>query len=257
MKASLTVMQKTKTVPVGKKQWSGLGWMTKNLQKFHMSRKNFYKVLNQIKIHPVFKWLEGKADCPQTSVVNQFMVFFKKKPEQKTMVQVLPISITLFSLEKAIPTSFVVVWLKPSCLCVMNTALYQIYKNLFDLLALPLRTVVCRMLLKLPMEHCFHWRLSLKQIDALDFSGRKHGWSLTTMIGCDYNKKIWCCLAGCPGCAHDNCVHNATSFMKRPNDWFGEMECDIRDSAFQNSPFMVSSFRKAKGEVLERDHALH
>jgi len=74
-----------------------------------MSRKNFYKVLNQIKIHPVFKWLEGKADCPQTSVVNQFMVFFKKKSEQKTMVQVLPISITLFSLEKAIPTSFVVV----------------------------------------------------------------------------------------------------------------------------------------------------
>ena len=74
------------------------------------------------------------------------------------------------------------------------------------------------------------------------------------MIVCDYNKKIRHYLAGYPGCAHDNRVYNATGFVKCPNDYFAEMEHNIGDSAFQNSPFMVSSFRKAKGELLESNH---
>jgi len=74
------------------------------------------------------------------------------------------------------------------------------------------------------------------------------------MIVCDCNKKIHCHLAGFLGCAHDNCVHNATGFVKRPEDCFADMECNIGDSAFENSPFMVSSFGKGKGETLVEEH---
>jgi len=93
-----------------------------------------------------------------------------------------------------------------------------------------------------------------ESIDAPDHSGRDDGYSLTTMIVCDYNKKIRYYLAGFPGCAHDNRVYNATGFVKRPNDCFADMEHNIGDSAFENSPYMVSSFRKGKGETLVEDH---
>jgi len=87
-----------------------------------------------------------------------------------------------------------------------------------------------------------------------DHSGKKYGYSLTTMIVCDYNRKIRYHLAGFPGCAHDNRVYNATGFVKRPNDYFADMEYNIGDSAFEKSPYMVSSFRKGKGETLVEDH---
>ena len=91
-------------------------------------------------------------------------------------------------------------------------------------------------------------------IDAPDYSGRKYDCSLTTIIVCDYNKKIRYYLAGFPGCAHANRAYNTTGFVKRPNDYFADMEYNIGDSAFENSPFMVSSFRKGKGKTLVEDH---
>jgi len=90
--------------------------------------------------------------------------------------------------------------------------------------------------------------------DAPDHSGRKYGFSITTMIICDYNKKIRYYLAGYPGSCHDNRVYNNTGFVKKPQDYFLQMECNMGDSAFANSPYMVSSFRKAKGELLEPDN---
>jgi len=74
------------------------------------------------------------------------------------------------------------------------------------------------------------------------------------MIVCDCNKKIHCCLAGCPGSCHDNRVHNNTGFVKKPEDHFSLLECNMGDIAFVNSLFMVSLFRKANGQLLEPDH---
>jgi len=74
------------------------------------------------------------------------------------------------------------------------------------------------------------------------------------MIICDYNKKIRYCLAGYPSSCHDNRVYNNTGFVKNPQAYFSLMEYNMGDSAFANSPFMVSSFRKAKGGLLELDN---
>jgi len=88
-----------------------------------------------------------------------------------------------------------------------------------------------------------------ESLDAPDYSGRKYGFSITTMIICDYNKKICYYLAGYPGSCHGNHVYNNTGFVKNPAAYFSEMEYNMGDSAFSNSPFMVSSYRKAKGEA--------
>jgi len=74
------------------------------------------------------------------------------------------------------------------------------------------------------------------------------------MIICDYNKKIRYYLAGYPGSCHDNFVYINTGFARKPQDYFLLIEHDMGDSAFANSPHMVSSFRKAKGELLEPDN---
>ena len=47
------------------------------LQKYRMSRQNFDKVLLRIKLHNVFKKLEGRSGRPQTPVSHQLMVFLK------------------------------------------------------------------------------------------------------------------------------------------------------------------------------------
>ena len=45
------------------------------LQKHRMSRKSFDKILLRIKVHNVFKKLEGRSGHPQTPVSHQLMVF--------------------------------------------------------------------------------------------------------------------------------------------------------------------------------------
>jgi len=90
--------------------------------------------------------------------------------------------------------------------------------------------------------------------DAPDYSGRKYGFSITTIIICDYNNKIRYYLSGYLGSCHDNRVYNNTGFVKNPEDYFSPMEFNMGNSAFANNPFMVSLFRKAKGQLLEPDH---
>jgi DDE superfamily endonuclease len=71
--------------------------------------------------------------------------------------------------------------------------------------------------------------------DAPDYSGRKYGYSLTTMVICDHRKRIIQYLAGFPGSAHDNRVFKATELSKRPASHLANNQYIVGDSAFENS----------------------
>ena len=90
--------------------------------------------------------------------------------------------------------------------------------------------------------------------DAPDYKGRKHIYTLTVMIICDYDRKIRQYHSGYPGSAHDNRVYRNMDLFHHPEDYFSEMEFNIGDSAFSNSPFMVSSFKKQSGEEIPEEH---
>jgi DDE superfamily endonuclease len=90
--------------------------------------------------------------------------------------------------------------------------------------------------------------------DAPDYSGRKFGYSLTAMIFCDHKRRIQHYLAGFPGSAHDNRVFKATTIASNPKDHFAAREYCIGDSAFENSWYMVSAFKKPKGEAIPKQH---
>ena len=82
--------------------------------------------------------------------------------------------------------------------------------------------------------------------DAPDYSGRKYGYSLSTMIICDHLRRIRHYLAGYPGSAHDNRIFKETSISTEAEDHFNGMEYLVGDSAFENQWFMVSAFKKPR-----------
>jgi hypothetical protein len=67
--------------------------------------------------------------------------------------------------------------------------------------------------------------------DAPDYSGRKYGYSLTTMIVCDHTRRI-----------------------RKPEQHFDSMQYILEDSAFENSGFMISVFKKPKDQAIPKSH---
>ena len=90
--------------------------------------------------------------------------------------------------------------------------------------------------------------------DAPDYSGRKYGYSLSTMIFCDHKRRIRHYLAGFPGSAHDSRVFKASKVASDPKAHFADREYCIGNSAFENSWFMVSAFKKPKGVPIPEAH---
>lgn len=86
--------------------------------------------------------------------------------------------------------------------------------------------------------------------DSPDYHGRKHQYSLTTMIINDDQKRIRYYLAGFPGCVHDNRVYSNTPLFQDPGTYFGNNFYLLSDSALTNSSTVVSSFKCAKGHKL-------
>ena len=73
------------------------------------------------------------------------------------------------------------------------------------------------------------------------------------MIVNDDNKKIRHYFAGFPGSMHDNHVYNHTLLAQHSAEYFGEHFYIIGDSAFENSPTMVATFKCPKGHTLPPD----
>jgi hypothetical protein len=90
--------------------------------------------------------------------------------------------------------------------------------------------------------------------DGPDYHGRKHAYSLSTMIINDNNCKICSYLAGFPGLAHDNRVYQNMPQGQRPVEYFGRAYYLVGDSAFENSASVVSAFKKPAGHLLPQEH---
>jgi len=90
--------------------------------------------------------------------------------------------------------------------------------------------------------------------DAPDYKGRKHTYTLTVMIICDCDQKIRYHHSGYPRSAHNNRVCRNMDLCQNSKNFFSKNEFNLGDSAFSNSPFMVSSFKKQSGEEIPEEH---
>lgn len=91
-------------------------------------------------------------------------------------------------------------------------------------------------------------------VDAPDYSGRKYGYSLSTLIVNDDRKRIIYYLAGWPGSAHDNRIFRNSQLFQKPTEFFSPTQYLLGDSAFGCMPFMVSAYKKPQGATISRDH---
>ena len=92
--------------------------------------------------------------------------------------------------------------------------------------------------------------------DAPDYSGRKFAYSISALIICDDQRRIRYVNAGWPGTAHDNRILKNSKVYQRASSFFSEKQYMMGDSAFENTWFLVSAFKKPRGSTLPRDHEL-
>ena len=81
-------------------------------------------------------------------------------------------------------------------------------------------------------------------VDAPDYSGRKYGYSISTLVVNDNQKRIIYYLAGWPGSAHDNRIFRNSQLFQKPSEFFSSTQYLLGDSAFGCRPFMVSAYKK-------------
>ena len=92
--------------------------------------------------------------------------------------------------------------------------------------------------------------------DAPDYSGRKHAYSISALIVCDDQRRIRYINAGWPGTAHDNRILRNSNIFQRPLSFFAERQYILGDSAFENTWFVVSAFKKPRGNKLPREQEI-
>jgi DDE superfamily endonuclease len=242
-------VQSNDEVEVSSDSDSDLPWLSDDefLQKYRVTRKSFEAILSLIKDHEVFSSKTKTMAPPQ----YQLMVFLKyigtegaganNSNQRSTFglgygtsaVYRRRVTIALNSLAEQY-----IKWPDSS----ERKSIAQAIKKEFD------------------FPHCvgiadgtlFPLASEPQTVDAPDYSGRKYGYSLTTMIFCDHKRRIRHYLAGFPGSAHDNRVFKATAIANRPEDHFDGMQYLIGDSAFENQWFMVSAFKKPKDRPIPK-----
>lgn len=89
--------------------------------------------------------------------------------------------------------------------------------------------------------------------DSPDYKGRKHLYTLSSVILCDHNRLIRYYVAGWPGSTHDNRIARNTAMWNNPQAYFRDHEYIIGDSAFENFWFMVSAYTSPPGQSLHGD----
>ena len=235
---------------------AALPWLTAEefLQKYRMSRDAFNWVLGQIEDNEEFTTVGNeKKGRPQAPVVHQLMVFLKyvgtegagsNSRNQRQMFGIGQGTADLFrdrvmrAILKLRPTYY-------------NWPDKEERKKLAKKV---LKKTGFPNVVGIADGTLFPLAFEPETEDAPDYKGRKHTYTLTVMIICDYDRKIRYYHSGYPGSAHDNRVYRNMDLCQNPKNYFSENEFNLGDSAFSNSPYMVSSFKKPFGEEIPEEH---
>jgi hypothetical protein len=223
---------------------SKLPWLTEDefLHKYRTTRRSFSLILDEIKDHAIFK-AKQKQGGKQAPVVNQLMVFLKylgsegSAGSNRNQRHVFSIgSGTALLYRKRVTRAIMSLrdkyyfWPKEEERKQIALAIHEKYN----------------------FPHCvgiadgtlFPLAFEPQSDDAPDFSGRKYGYSFTTMIVCDHTRRIRYYLSGFPGSVHDNRVWKNTDLKISPVEFFNERQYVVGDSAFENDTMIVSAFKK-------------
>jgi DDE superfamily endonuclease len=232
-----------------------LPWLTDEefVQKYRVSRESFGRIVQLIENHPVFN--PSSKGRKQSPVAHQLMVFLKYVGTEGSGA----------SNANQRHTFAIGYGTSPKFRRRVTQAILSLRHTFIRWPNSEERKRIGKEVnLKYGFPHCvgiadgtlFPLAFEPQTVDAPDYSGRKYGYSLTTMIICDHNKRIRDYLSGYPGSAHDNRVFKNTSLKKLPPSHFDVQQYIVGDSVFENDWFMVSGFKKLANSLLEEDQEM-
>ena len=222
------------------------------LQKYRVKRGSFWRIVDLIKTHPVFN-PERPTNKKQAPVAHQLMVFLHYIGTEGAGAN-NPRSRNVFGIGRGTCDLY-----RSRVVCAIRSLREhairwpdeaerkEIAKRIADKYSIPNCIAVADGTL-FPLQY------EPQTYDAPDYSGRKFPYSLSVMIVNDDQRFIRYYLSGFPGCAHDSRVYAATKLAKEPEKFFGDKYYLIADSAMENSPSCVSSFKAPRGHSLPEDH---
>jgi DDE superfamily endonuclease len=220
------------------------------IQKYRMSRESFDRLLDMIKDHPVFHTGKKKKQVP---VSFQLMTFLRYVGSEGTGGS-----------NSCQRQTFGIGY---GTACLYRDRVTEAIRSFSEqFLNWPdedeRESIAFEILKEYGIPHCvaiadgtlFPLAFEPETEDAPDYSGRKYGYSLSTLIFSDHRRRIRHYLAGYPGSAHDNRIYKASLPANKPSQHYSERQYCIGDSAFENSPVMVSAFKKPKGQTIPKQH---
>ena len=89
--------------------------------------------------------------------------------------------------------------------------------------------------------------------DYVDYKGRKHLYSLSTLIVNDDKRRIRYFLAGWPGTAHDERIFANSRMCNHASDFFSPHQYIMGDSAFSARWMMIPAFKKTANNQIHPD----
>jgi hypothetical protein len=224
-------------------------WLTDEefLQKYRMHRDSFKMIVSLINNHPAFQSRGRKKQAP---VEHQLMVFLYYIGVSGSGAS-FPRCRQVFGIGRGTCNDY-----RKRVVAALRSLSERVVRWPDDR---ERKTIAKRFMKQYDFINCiavadgtlFPLTYEPESTDAPDYHGRKHQYSLTTMIVCDDQKKIRYYLAGFPGCVHDNRVYKNTELFKNPAAYFGRVYYLLSDSALTNSPTVVSSFKCANGHQLQ------
>lgn len=86
--------------------------------------------------------------------------------------------------------------------------------------------------------------------DSTDFKGRKNGYTISGLFFFDHKRRVRYYNTGWAGSAHDNRIFTNSAIYTNQDQFFRHNEYITGDSAFQEEPFCVSSYKNPTGGTL-------
>jgi hypothetical protein len=83
-----------------------------------------------------------------------------------------------------------------------------------------------------------------------EYFTRKGRYAVSALIIVDDKKRIRHASVGWPGSVHDNCVWSNFKIVQNPRYYFSPKEYLVGDSAFTNSLYLVTSYKRASGQAV-------
>lgn len=235
-----------------------LPWLTEDefLQKYRVHKETFWHLHEKIKDHPVFQPPSGEEGTKkQAPASHQLMVLMHYLGTSGSAGN-NPRLRNVFGIGRGTAQLY-----RDRCVLAIRSVRKEVIKWPDEE---ERKKISQRIFRKYNWPHCvgvadgtlFPLTYEPQAQDAPDYSGRKFQYSLSVMIINDDERRIRHYLSGFPGSAHDNRVYAATCLAREPNNHFTDKQYIVGDSAFENSPSVVASFKAPRGHDLPEMHRL-